>query len=128
MAHINVFGAPKTLEYALSLSESNIPYMLSAILDAYPQAGKMLFNKIESLNSIFAKAACIWLFIRERSKQKAEVAQALTKRIIDKKIILRKADGSFENIDSGVKFEVPEYIQSAIYSVTKEKTDGNINR
>lgn len=127
-AHINVFGAPKTLEYALSLSESNIPYMLSAIIDAYPQAGKALFNRIEQLNDIYEKATCIWLFMREHSQQKAEVAQALTKRINDKKIIIKKADGSFEDGDSEVRFEVPEYIQSAIFSVTKEKIDGNADR
>lgn len=120
MAHIDVFGAPKTLEYALSLSESNIPYMLSAIIDAYPQAGKALFNQIEQHNDINVKAACVWLFMRERSQQKAEVAQALTKRITDKKIIIKKADGSFEDGDSGVEFEVPEYIQNAIFSVTKD--------
>lgn len=119
-AHIDVFGAPKTLEYALSLSEPNIPYMLSAIIDAYPQVGKALFNQIEHLNDINAKAACVWLFMRERSQQKAEVAQALTKRITDKKIIIKKADGSFEDGDSGVEFEVPEYIQNAIFSVTGE--------
>lgn len=127
-AHIDVFGAPKTLEYALSLSESNIPYMLSAIIDAYPQVGKALFNQIEHLNNINAKATCVWLFMRERSQQKAEVAQALTKRITDKKIIIKKADGSFEDGDSGVEFKVPEYIQNAIFSVTKEKIDGNADR
>ncbi|GEM_PF-214489 len=127
-AHIDVFGAPKTLEYALSLSESNILYMLSAIIDAYPQAGKALFNQIEQLNNINAKAACVWLFMRERSQQKAEVAQALTKRITDKKIIIKKVDGSFEDGDSGVEFEVPEYIQNAIFSVTKEKIDDNAHR
>lgn len=127
-AHIDVFGAPKTLEYALSLSEPNIPYMLSAIIDAYPQVGKALFNQIERLNDINAKATCVWLFMRERSQQKAEVAQALTKRITDKKIIIKKADGSFEDGDSGVEFEIPEYIQNAIFSVTKEKICGNVDR
>ncbi len=102
--------------------------MLSAIIDAYPQAGKALFNQIEQLNDINAKAACVWLFMRERSRQKAEVAQALAKRITDKKIFIKWADGSFEDGDSGVEFEVPEYIQNAIFSVTKEKTDGNVDR
>lgn len=127
-AHIDVFGAPKTLEYALSLAESNIPYMLSAIIDAYPQVGKALFNQLEQIDDINIKAACVWLFMRERSQQKAEVAQALTKRIIDKKIIIKNADGSFKDGDSGVEFEVPEYIQNAIFSVTKEKIDGNADR
>lgn len=126
--HIDVFGTPKTFEYALSLSESNIPYMLSAIIDAYPQVGKALFSQLEQINDINIKAACVWLFMRERSQQKAEVAQALTKRIIDKKIIIKKADGSFEDSDCGVEFEVPKYIQNAIFSVTKEKIDGNSDR
>lgn len=127
-AHIGIFGAFKTLEYELSLSETNIAYMLSAIIDAYPQVGKTLFGHVEQLNDIDAKATCVWLFMRERSQQKAEVAQALTKRITDKKIIIRKADGSFDEDESRVEFEVPVYIQNAIFSVTKEKTDDNADR
>ncbi|MEW6183829.1 MAG: AAA family ATPase, partial [Bacillota bacterium] len=34
-AHIEVCGVPKTLEYTLSLSDKNIHYMLSAIIDVY---------------------------------------------------------------------------------------------
>ena len=127
-AHIDVFGAPKTLEYALSLSEANIPYMISAIIDTYPQVGKALFDQIELLNDINAKAVSVWLFIRERSQQKAEVAQALTKRIADRRIIIKKADGSFEDVDTRVDFGVPEYIQNAIASVTEEIIDDNIDR
>lgn len=123
-AHIGIYGAPKTLEYALSLSNANIPYMLSAIIDVYPQAGKALFNQVHRLDDINEKAACVWLFMRERSQQ-AEVAQALTKRINDKKIIIKKDDDSFEDIDSVEEFVVPEYIQNAIFLVTKEKIDGN---
>lgn len=126
-AHIGVFGAPKTLEYALALTEANIPYVLSAIIDVYPQAGKTLFNQVEQLTDINAKAACIWLFMRERSQQKAEVAQALTKRIADKKIWIKKDDGTFEDSISDGDFIVPEYIQNAIFSVTKEKADGRAN-
>jgi hypothetical protein len=63
--------------------------------------------------------------MRERSQQEAEVAQALTKRITDKKILIKKDDGTFEDSDSNVNFLVPEYIQNAIFSVTKEKIDGN---
>lgn len=127
-AHIGVFGAPKTLEYALSSVEENIPYMLSAIIDVHPQVGIELYNKVEQLPDVYSKAACIWLFIRERSQQKAEVAQALTKRIIDKKILKKKDNGSFEDNDHYVDFIVPKYIQDAIFSVTKEETDGNTNR
>jgi putative ATP-dependent endonuclease of OLD family len=124
-AHIGVFGAPKTLEYALALTEANIPYLLSAIIDVHPQVGKTLFNQVEQLTNINEKAARVWLFMRERSQQKAEVAQALTKRITDKKILIKKDDGTFEDSDSNVNFLVPEYIQNAIFSVTKEKIDGN---
>lgn len=126
-AHIGVFGAPKTLEYALALTEANIPYMLSAINDVHPQVGKVLFNQVGQLTSINEKATCVWLFMRERSRQKAEVAQALTKRITEKKILVKKADGSFDDSDCSWDFVVPEYIQNAIFSVTKEKTDGRAN-
>lgn len=124
-AHIGVFGAPKTLEYALALTEENIPYMLSAVIDIHPQAGRTLFNQVGQLTNVKAKAARIWLFMRERSKHKAEVAQALTKRITDKKILIIKPDGSFEDTESIVEFVVPDYIQNAIFSVTKEKTNAN---
>lgn len=123
-AHINVFGAPKTLEYALSLSETNIPYMLSAILDVYPQAGKKLYAKISQLGSIKEKAACIWLFMRERSNNKAQVAQALSRRIYRKTVVSQKDDNSFEDVDTTNLFVVPAYIQNAIFSVTKGKTNG----
>ena len=124
-AHIGVFGAPKTLEYALASIETNIPYMLSAIIDVHPQVGKTLYNTVEQLPDVYLKAACIWLFMRQRSQQKAEVAQALTKRITDKKIIIKNANNSLEESDSMEDFIVPEYIQNAIFSVTKEKTNGN---
>jgi putative ATP-dependent endonuclease of OLD family len=97
-AHISVFGAPKTLEYALSLSETNIHYMLSAVIDVYPQAGKNLFVKINQLGSVKEKAACIWLFIRERSQNKAQFAQALLRRVHCKKIVCQKGDDSFEDV------------------------------
>ena len=126
-AHIGVFGAPKTLEYALALTEENIPYMLSAIIDVHPQVGKTLFDQVGRLTSINEKATCVWLFMRERSQQKAEVAQALTKRITDKKILIKKVDGSFKESDSSGDFIVPEYIQNSIFSVTKEKIDGNVD-
>jgi len=127
-AHIGVFGAPKTLEYAIALIEENIPYILSAIMDVFPQVGQKLYERVEELADIDSKAACIWLFMRERSQQKAEVAQALTKRITDKRILRKNSNGTFENCDCAVSFNVPEYIQNAIFSVTKEKTDGRANR
>ena len=90
----------------------------------HPQVGKTLFDQVGKLTSVYEKATCIWLFMRERSQQKAEVAQALTRRIIDRRILIRNADGSFEDIDSNGDFVVPEYIQNSIFSVTKEKIDG----
>lgn len=101
--------------------------MLSAIIDVYPQVGKNLFAKINQLGSVKEKAACIWLFIRERSQSKAQVAQALLRRIYGKKILCQTTDGSFEDVDISETFEVPDYIQNAIFSVTKEKTDANVN-
>ena len=124
-AHISVFCAPKTLEYALALTEANIPYLLSAIIDVHPQVGKTLFSQVGQLTNIYEKATCVWLFMRERSQQKAEVAQALTKRITDKKILIKRVDGSFEDSDSSGDFVVPGYIQNSIFSVTKEKIDAN---
>lgn len=118
-AYIEFFGAKKTLEYALSLYESNVPYMLSAIIDTFPQVGKELFNRSEVSCDINEKATCIWLFIRERSQQKAAIAQALTRRIIDKKIIIKKAEGCYEESDCEIEFVIPEYMKNAIYAVTK---------
>lgn len=127
-AHIGVFGAQKTLEYALASIETNIPYMLSAIIDVHPQVGKTLYNTVEQLPDVDSKAACIWLFMRERSQQKAEVAQALTKRITDKKVLIKKANDSFEDSSVTKDFVVPEYIQNAIFSVTRERINGNADR
>lgn len=128
-AHIEIFGARKTLEYELSLNADNIPYILSAILDIHPQVGKRLYNKVEQLDLIEEKAASIWLFMRERSKSKGEVAQALSRRLTKKLVYSKNPDGTFsDNVPAGADFIVPEYIEKAIFTVTKEKTNGGINR
>lgn len=111
-AHIDIFGARKTLEYELSLSTSNLPYLLSAILDIYTQVGKSLYNKVEQLDRIEEKAAAIWLFMRERSKSKGEVAQALSRRLTKKLVYSKNPDGSFsDNVPAVSDFIVPEYIK-----------------
>lgn len=122
-AHINIFTAPKTLEYALSFCETNIPYILGAIIDVYPRLGKTLFEKVEQMNEIDKKAACIWLFMRERSQQKATVAQALTRRISDKNIVIKNSDDNLEDCATEVAFKLPEYLEKAIYTVTEERSD-----
>ncbi len=124
-AHVDVFIAPKTLEYAISQCETNIPYILGAILDVYPHLGKTLFETVERMDETDKKAACIWLFMRERSQQKAAVAQALTRRIINKNIIVMNADGNIEDSVTELAFKLPEYLERAIYTVTKERSDAN---
>lgn len=124
-AHINVFTAPKTLEYALSLCETNIPYILGAIIDVYPRLGKTLYEKVAQMNETNKKAACIWLFMRERSQQKAAVAQALTRRIINKNIVIKNSDDNLEDSASEIAFTSPEYLEKAIYTVTKERSDAD---
>lgn len=127
-AHIKIFGAQKTLEYELSLSTDNLPYMLSAILDIHPQVGKSLYDKVEQRSSIEEKAATIWLFMRERSKSKGEVAQALSRRLTKKLVYLKRSDGSFlDGVSAVSDFIVPEYIRKAIFAVTKEKANDGIN-
>lgn len=127
-AHIDIFGAQKTLEYELSLSTDNLPYMLSAILDIHPQVGKSLYDKVEQRSSIKEKAATIWLFMRERSKSKGEVAQALSRRLTKKLVCLKRSDGSFlDGVSAVSDFIVPEYIRKAIFAVTKEKANDGTN-
>lgn len=128
-AHISIFGARKTLEYELSLNTNNLPYMLGAILDIHPQVGKSLYNKVEQLDRIEEKAAAIWLFMRERSKSKGEVAQALSRRLTKKVVYSKNPDGSFsDDIPASSDFIVPEYIKKAIFTVTKEKAYDGTDR
>ena len=79
------------------------------------------------MNDVNKKAACIWLFMRERSQQKASVAQALTSRIINKSIVIKNGDGNIVDDTTEVAFALPEYIKKAIYTVTKEGSDVDAN-
>jgi putative ATP-dependent endonuclease of OLD family len=111
---IKLFGAIKTLEYALGFCESNLLVLEQAIKEEFPIAGKKLSNKLSSLKSLEEKAVCIWLFIRYRDSSKGAIAQRLC-NIISKQQ---------ENIEKGVAvenvFEVPEYIKKAIFAVTEK--------
>lgn len=126
-AHINVFTASKTLEYELSFCEENIPYVLGAIFDVYPRTGKDLYNKVTTMSETNKKATCIWLFMRERSQQKATVAQALTRRISGMSIVMKNADGDLEDCFTDKPFVLPDYLKNAIYTVTKERSDIDAN-
>lgn len=125
--HISVYSACKTFEYALCISETNINYMLSAIIDTYPTVGKRLYNRLKGLDSIEKQAACIWLFMREHDKQKASVAQALIRRINLKQVIIKNEDNEFFDCMCTVEFDIPEYMKNAIYAVTKENPDAALN-
>ena len=114
-SRISVFGAPKTFEYALSLEENNIPYILEAILATYPQSGASLTKQIQGLDSTSKKAACIWLYMQCRSKSKGDVAQALARRLTEELAHIPKP-GEEPKV---TQFVVPEYIKEAIFSVTK---------
>lgn len=117
-AHINVYGARKTLEYELASQPDNIPYLLDAIMQVHPKAGKKLSDTLGKLSSDEKKAACLWLFVRERSKYKGEIAQTLAsllKKQLQKIRAPQPGDPAIEK-----PFVIPEYIKNAIYSVTDE--------
>lgn len=111
---IKPFGAIKTLEYALGFCKSNILALEQAIREEFPIVGKTLSEKLSSLKTDEEKAACIWLFIRYRDSSKGAIAQRLCN-------IIRKQQ---ENKENGVAvenaFEVPKYIENAIYAVTEK--------
>lgn len=111
---INLFGAKKTLEYALGFCESNIILLEQAIKEEFPVVGKVLSEKLSSLKSIEEKSACIWLFIRYRDSSKGAIAQRLCNIISKQQEELEKG----ATVDS--IFEVPEYIKNAILSVTEK--------
>lgn len=113
--HIQPFTAKKTLEYELALSPNNVPFILNAIIEAYPQVGPKLSERVASLNTDEERAACIWLFIQTRNKSKGSFAQALSKIIRD------QVEKLAENIEVEKKFCVPLYIRKAIYAVTEEE-------
>jgi len=113
--NIKVFPAKVTLEYEFASHEENIPFILSAILEIYPQAGQKLKERVYSSNEIKEKALMIWLFIRSRDKSKAQIAQILSRLI---QALLSQAN---ENVVDKNTFIVPDYIADAIYSVTQSK-------
>jgi len=110
---IEICGAKKTLEYELALHENNIPFILEAIVNEFPQVGLSLKTLVENETSVDKKALRIWLFIRARDKWKGQVAQALNR-------IIKKQN---EDICNGNKVEkpfcIPTYIARAIYTVTE---------
>ena len=111
--NLELCGAKKTLEYELALHENNIPYILDAIVNEFPQVGLSLKARVDNETSIDNKALRIWLFIRTRYTSKGQVAQALCR-------IIKKQN---EDKCNGIKIEnpfcVPTYIAKAIYSVTE---------
>ena len=111
---VKCYGATKTFEYELALVDNNVPYILEAIEAVYPIVGKKLKEKIETESNTQVKALMIWLFVQSRNSAKAQIAQALG-RLLKKQI---------EKVESGVRIEkpfvIPEYIQKAIYNVTKD--------
>lgn len=118
-AHINIFGAKKTLEFELACEPNNIPYIIDAISQAQPKAGPTLQEYVSKLDSDEKKAACIWLYIRDRSKSKGEIAQNLARRLQKELQIITNPQADDPIIDK--PFVIPSYIKSAIYSVTHEE-------
>ncbi|MCL2061112.1 MAG: AAA family ATPase [Firmicutes bacterium] len=119
-SHIKLCGIAKTLEYVLASHIDNVPYILSAIIDVMPEAGKTLYDYIFALSNIEQKAACLWLYISYRSKIKASIMQALVRRIENKLIYEKNAVGDYVETTADASFETPTKIKEAIYFVTKE--------
>ena len=119
-AHVNIFGARKTFEYELASYPENIPYLLEAIIQSQPVAGKKLESVLTRLRTDEEKAACLWLYVRERSKYKGEIAQILARRL--KKDLATMFRPHLENSDTCAitkNFIIPDYIKYAIFSVTE---------
>lgn len=110
---INVFKATKTLEYALCCDENNIEYFIDAIKSEYSQLGPALEQKVNSLQDINEKAACVWLFIRARDKCKGAIAQYIS-QIINKQCEMRKIGEIIEK-----EFVIPDYLKDVVYCVTE---------
>ena len=112
---IQLCGAKKTFEYELSLEENNVPYILEAIVNVFPEVGVSLKTHVDNEPSVESKALKIWLFIRARDRYKGQIAQSLC-RILQKQ---------FRDLEVGVEiqnpFIVPGYISKAIYSVTEQE-------
>ena len=114
IAGINIFPAPKTLEYALCCSENNVYHMVEAVKTCYTELGIDLEAKVGTLSKLSEKAACVWLFIRSRGKCKGKVAQYIS-QVIAGQNMLRKKGQKIEN-----EFDIPDYLKDAIYSVTEK--------
>ena len=110
---INVFKATKTLEYALCCGENNIEYFVEAIKNEYSELGPTLEEKVNSLQNVSEKAACIWLFVRTRNKCKGAIAQYIS-RIIKKQCEMKKRGETVAK-----EFIIPDYLKNAIYCVTE---------
>ena len=110
---ISIFGAKKTLEYALCCSQNNIDILLDVIKEEYTSLGVKLEKKVRELSEIEEKAICIWLFIRSRDKCKSAIAQRIGK-VIDKQL----TDIKNRKVVT-CKFDVPKYIKDAIFCVTE---------
>ena len=110
---INVFKTTKTLEYALCCDENNIDYIIEAIKSEYSQLGLALEQRVNSLCDMNEKAACVWLFIRERDKCKGAIAQYIG-QIIKKQCDMKKRGDTIEK-----EFIIPDYLKEAVYCVTE---------
>ena len=75
--------------------------------------GISLEKKVNSLEDINEKAACVWLFIRTRDKCKGAIAQYIS-RIINQQCEMRKKHEKIEK-----EFVIPEYLKNAVYCVTE---------
>jgi len=111
---IELFGATKTLEYALCSCENNINLLIKAIINVFPNVGKTLEEKLKTLLTAKEKATCIWLFIRNRDSNKGAIAQGLCKLLEEQREKLS------QGLEVENKFEVPGYIREAIYNVTEK--------
>lgn len=111
---IVIHTAIKTFEYALCCSDNNIYYLIEAIKKEYKELGPKLEKKVKSLEKLEEKAACVWLFIRSRDKCKSSVAQYLCE------VIEQQLKDEQNAVEIEKPFEIPEYIQNAIYSVTEK--------
>ena len=120
-AHVNILGSRKTFEYELAAYPENIPYLLEAIIQAQPVAGKRLASVLAKLHTDEEKAACLWLYIRDRSKYKGEIAQNLARRLKRELTTMLWPRPESSDICAITKpFIVPDYIKKAVYSVTEE--------
>ncbi|MCL1976249.1 MAG: AAA family ATPase [Firmicutes bacterium] len=111
--NIELCGAKKTLEYELALHANNIPHILEAIANEFPEVGLSLKTLVENESTIENKAIRIWLFIRARSTSKGQVAQALSR------VIKEQNEDKSKGIEVINPFCVPTYIAKAIYAVTE---------